>query len=62
MTGGRIKLLDKHLRNETFMCTYGDGVSNVDINKLVRFHKRHGKLATVTAVRPMSRFGRLNKR
>ena len=60
MTGGRIKLLDKHLRNETFMCTYGDGVSNVDINKLVRFHKRHGKLATVTAVRPMSRFGRLN--
>ena len=42
------------------MCTYGDGVSNVDINKLVSFSKRHGKLATVTAVRPMSRFGRLN--
>ena len=60
LTGGRIKLLNKHLRNETFMCTYGDGVSNVNINKLVKFHKKHGKLATVTAVRPMSRFGRLN--
>lgn len=60
LTGGRIKLLNKHLRNETFMCTYGDGVSNVNINKLVKFHKKHGKLVTVTAVRPMSRFGRLN--
>ena len=60
LTGGRIKLLNKHLKNETFMCTYGDGVSNVNINKLVKFHKKHGKLVTVTAVRPMSRFGRLN--
>tara|TARA_B100000989_G_C19517192_1_gene462252 strand:- start:1210 stop:1962 length:753 start_codon:yes stop_codon:yes gene_type:complete len=60
LTGGRIKLLDKHLKNGTFMCTYGDGVSNVNINKLVKFHKKHGKLVTVTAVRPMSRFGRLN--
>ena len=42
------------------MCTYGDGVSNVNIDKLVKFHKKHGKLVTVTAVRPMSRFGRLN--
>ncbi len=60
LTGGRIKLLDKHLRDETFMCTYGDGVSNVNISKLVKFHKKHGKLVTVTAVRPMSRFGRLD--
>jgi glucose-1-phosphate cytidylyltransferase len=60
LTGGRIKLLNKHLRNGTFMCTYGDGVSNVNINKLVKFHKKYGKLATVTAVRPMSRFGRLD--
>ncbi|MDA9650312.1 sugar phosphate nucleotidyltransferase [Candidatus Pelagibacter sp.] len=60
LTGGRIKLLNKHLRNGTFMCTYGDGVSNVNINKLVKFHKKHGKLVTVTAVRPMSRFGRLD--
>ena len=60
LTGGRIKLLDKHLENKTFMCTYGDGVSNINIKKLVEFHKSHGKLATVTAVRPMSRFGRLD--
>ena len=50
LTGGRIKLLDKHLRNETFMCTYGDGVSNVNISKLVKFHKKHGKKCSTTRI------------
>ncbi len=58
MTGGRVLRLKKHL-SETFMLTYGDGVSNVDIGKLLAFHKAHGKAATVTAVRPPSRFGGL---
>ena len=56
-TGGRVLRLKKWLGNETFMMTYGDGVSNVDIANLVKFHKSHGKLATITAVRPPSRFG-----
>lgn len=59
-TGGRIKRLAPHLGKETFLLTWGDGVSDVDINDLVAFHKRHGKLATVTAVRPPARFGRLD--
>lgn len=58
-TGGRIKRLAQTLGPETFMLTYGDGVSDVDIGRLVEFHRSHGKLATVTAVRPRSRFGRL---
>lgn len=58
-TGGRIKRLKQWIGNETFMMTYGDGVANVDIDALVRFHRSHGKLATVTAVRPPSRFGGL---
>ena len=58
-TGGRIKRLAPYLGNETFMLTWGDGVSNVDLHALLRFHRRHGKLATVTAVRPPARFGRL---
>ncbi len=57
MTGGRLARLKNHIGNETFMLTYGDGVSNVDIDKLVKFHKSHGKLATFTAVRPPARFG-----
>ena len=56
MTGGRIKRLGQYL-DGPFMVTYGDGVSNVDIGELVRFHKAHGRLATVTAVRPPARFG-----
>lgn len=56
-TGGRIKRLKQWIGNETFCLTYGDGVSDVDITKLVAFHKSHGKLATVTAVRPAARFG-----
>lgn len=51
MTGGRIKRVQKYVGNETFMMTYGDGVCDVDINKLVEFHKSHGKKATLTAVK-----------
>ncbi len=58
-TGGRLRRLRKWIGNETFCLTYGDGVSDVDIGKLVAFHKAHGKLATVTAVRPPARFGGL---
>ena len=50
MTGGRIKRIQKYVGNEPFMLTYGDGVCDVDINKLVEFHKAHGKKATLTAV------------
>lgn len=58
MTGGRLLRLKEHLKGEkTFMMTYGDGVADIDIKKLVEFHKSHGKLATFTAVRPPSRFG-----
>ena len=57
-TGGRLKRLQKWLGNdETFMMTYGDGVGDVDISALLKFHNTHGKLATVTAVRPPGRFG-----
>ena len=59
LTGGRVKRLEQWLKDETFMLTYGDGVSNVDLQELVRFHRSHGKLATVTAVRPPARFGGL---
>lgn len=58
-TGGRIKRLAHLLGNETFMLTYGDGVSNVSLTRLLEFHRAHGKLATVTAVRPPARFGEL---
>ena len=59
MTGGRIKRLQKYLNDESFMLTYGDGVSNVDLKKLLNFHKKNKKLITVTAVRPPARFGHL---
>ena len=58
-TGSRVKRLQHALGDEAFMLTYGDGVSNVDLKKLLEFHRRHGKLATVTAVRPPARFGGL---
>ena len=60
MTGGRIKRIREYIGGETFLLTYGDGVSDIDINKLIRFHKKHGKLATITAVHPEGRFGILN--
>jgi glucose-1-phosphate cytidylyltransferase len=60
MTGGRIKRLQPHVGNQTFMLTWGDGVSDVDLYKLLDFHRAHGRLATVTAVRPPARFGKLD--
>ncbi len=59
MTGGRIKRLQPWIGDQTFMATYGDGVGNVPIKELLAFHKRHGKVATVTGVRPPTRFGLL---
>jgi len=59
MTGGRIKRIKEHLDGERFMLTYGDGVGDVNINSLVKFHESHGKLATMTAVQPSGRFGAL---
>ncbi|HQU73484.1 MAG TPA: glucose-1-phosphate cytidylyltransferase, partial [Calditrichia bacterium] len=56
-TGGRIKRLAPYVNNETFMLTWGDGVSNVDLDALLKFHRAHGKLATLTAVRPPARYG-----
>jgi glucose-1-phosphate cytidylyltransferase len=58
-TGGRIKRLEPWLRDGTFMVTYGDGVANIDLQALVRLHRTCGRIATVTAVRPPSRFGGL---
>ena len=60
MTGGRIKRLQPWIGNETFMATYGDGLSDIRIDELLSFHKSHGKVATLTAVRPPARFGGLN--
>lgn len=60
MTGGRIKRIQPFVNNETFMLTYGDGVGNIDVRKLVDFHKKHSKLCTVTSVQPSGRFGLLN--
>ena len=57
LTGGRLLRLKDRLNKETFMLTYGDGVSNVDIDAVLKFHRSHGKLATVTSVRPPARFG-----
>ena len=59
MTGGRVKKLQEYINEENFLLTYGDGLCNVDIKKLIDFHKAHGKAATVTAVRPNARFGEL---
>lgn len=59
LTGGRVKKLSEWVSNETFMITYGDGVSDVPLDKLLAFHKEQGRLATITAVRPPARFGGL---
>ena len=59
MTGGRLKRLKKYIGKETFMMTYGDGLSNVNLKKLLKFHKKNKKLTTLTAVRPPARFGTL---
>lgn len=59
LTGGRLKRLEHLIGNRRFMMTYGDGVSDIDLSKLLDFHRKHGALATVTAVRPPARFGML---
>lgn len=60
MTGGRLKRVREHVGNETFCFTYGDGVSNVNITKLIEFHKAEGAAATLTAVQPPGRFGAIS--
>jgi glucose-1-phosphate cytidylyltransferase len=59
MTGGRLKRVRPHIGDDTFLMTYGDGVGDIDVPALVRFHQSHGCLATITAVRPLARFGTL---
>ena len=59
LTGGRLKRLAPYLNDEPFMLTYGDGLADVDVNELVKCHEEHGKMVTVTAVRPPARFGEL---
>jgi glucose-1-phosphate cytidylyltransferase len=59
LKGGRIKRIEKYITGDIFMLTYGDGVSDIDINDLLAFHKQHGKMATVTGISPTSRFGEL---
>jgi len=60
MTGGRVRRLRDHIGGQRFMCTYGDGLSDVDLGALLAFHEKHGRVATVTAVRPPARFGGLS--
>lgn len=59
LKGSRLKRVEKYIDEDMFMLTYGDGVANVDIDALIEFHKKHGKLATVTGINPASRFGEL---
>ena len=59
MTGGRVKRMKSYIDNETCLLTYGDGLSDIDLNQLITFHKSHGKMVTVTAVHPGARFGEL---
>jgi len=59
LTGGRIKRLKSYVDNQTFMLTWGDGVADVDLKALLEFHRAHGRIATLTAVRPPARYGRL---
>jgi glucose-1-phosphate cytidylyltransferase len=60
MTGGRVKRMQNFIGDETFLLTYGDGVADIDLDALVKFHKSHGKMVTVSAVRPGARFGELD--
>lgn len=59
MTGGRVKRIENYVNNETFMLTYGDGVCDINLNELLDFHKKNGKIATLTAIQPGGRFGAL---
>ena len=60
LKGGRIKRVEKYVNSDLVHITYGDGIGNINIESLLEFHKSHGKLATLTAVRPPSRFGEIN--
>jgi glucose-1-phosphate cytidylyltransferase len=60
MTGGRLKRVARYIDSDTFILTYGDGLADVDVRELLKFHRSHGKLATVTTVQPTSRFGLLD--
>mgnify|MGYP001223523800 CR=1 FL=1 len=60
MTGGRVKRMQPYIGDSTFLLTYGDGLADIDINSLIKFHKSHGKMITVTAVHPGARFGELD--
>lgn len=60
MTGGRLHAIQRHIGQERFLCTYGDGLADINLKKLIDFHSSHGKLATVTAVQPTNRFGALD--
>ncbi|MBM9589055.1 glucose-1-phosphate cytidylyltransferase [Leptospira sp. 201903075] len=62
MTGGRVRRIQDYVKDETFLLTYGDGISNVNLPNLIEFHKSHGKLATLTAIQPSGRFGALEIR
>ena len=62
MTGGRVKRMKRYINNETCLLTYGDGLSDIDLDQLITFHKSHGKMVTVTAVHPGARFGELEMR
>ena len=59
LKGARLKKIEKYIDNDIFMITYGDGMANIDICKLIEYHKSHGKIATLTGVKPPSRFGTL---
>jgi glucose-1-phosphate cytidylyltransferase len=60
MTGGRLRRVRQHIDDDTFLLTYGDGVADINVQETIRFHHSHGKLATVTATQPISRFGRMS--
>tara|TARA_E500000178_G_scaffold200653_1_gene198474 strand:- start:311 stop:1009 length:699 start_codon:yes stop_codon:yes gene_type:complete len=60
LTGGRLKRMEKYFHNENFLLTYGDGISNIDVNALIKFHNSHNKMVTISAVRPPARFGSLS--
>jgi glucose-1-phosphate cytidylyltransferase len=59
MTGGRVKRMQKYIGNEPFLLTYGDGVADINLDEVLKFHKSHGKMVTMSAVRPTARFGEL---
>ena len=59
-TGGRIKQIEKYVKGERFLCTYGDGIADIDLEALTEYHESHGKIATMTSIQPLSRFGVLD--